>query len=334
MLALLVLGASFIAQQMESALAMAHSEKLSLEREREIANAKAQVIFLLATQPRTINGIGTGTTLVKPDGRPYRVNNQIGVRIRDVRGLISINSITQGSLSSQMLERLLSTYGLQNDTISRLSDSLMDYLDADDLRRLNGAEQDEYTAAGKSAPPRNASLVTPSELANVLGWDEVEALWSNDPITDHISVHPRPILNPNSADWRVLVAISGAAPEIVQDLLQSKKRGEVPDITSLVAPNLTGDPFAGGPLIIKTVSDELIVTLFSRSGGAGLRFHVAHTPEADALPWRIGYIERISSQKFSGDWNELPVFPSQEDANQEVASNRLQLPFFGPVQPF
>jgi len=333
-LALLVLGASFIGQQMETALAMARSEKLSLEREREIADAKAQVIFLLATQPRTINGIGTGTNLVIPDGRAYRVSDQIGVRIRDVRGLLSINSIVAAGLSAQMLERLLSTYGLPNDTIARLSDSLMDYLDEDNLRRLNGAEEEEYRAAGKSAAPRNGKLVTPLELASVLGWDEIEALWSDDPITDHLSVHPRPIINPNSADWRVLVAISGAAPEIVKDLLESKRRGEVQDITSLVAPGLTGDPFAGGPLIIKTVSDELVITLFPRDGGVGLRFNVTHTPEADALPWRIAYIERISSPKFNGSWSELPILPSQQDGDQETPVNRLQLPFFGSVQPF
>lgn len=326
-LALLLLGATYMGNQMSTALRMARAEQQAVRNEIDISNAKAKLLFLLSSLPRTVTGLGIGENAIIPDGRTYRLDDRIAVRIQDVRGLVSVNGLGLGGAGRQVMERLLGTYGLDPDTTARLLDTLLDYRDTDNLRRINGAEQEEYARAGNAHLLRNGDLLAPTELARVHGWAEIAALWGDDPITNHISVHPRPAINPNTADWRVLVALGGIAPEMAKDLLQSRRRGEISDITSLVAPGLSGDPFAGGPVIIKTPSDSLLVTFLPREGFLGQRIAVTHSPESERGPWRIQYTESLEAGSLSKTWDEYPVLPGLTQLRDVSKPNQVQLPF-------
>ncbi|GEM_PF-1295396 len=326
-LALMLLGATYMGKQMSTALVMARAEQQAVQNEQDISDAKAKLLFLLSSLPRTSAGLGIGQNSIVPDGRTYRLDDRIAVQIQDIRGLVSVNGLGIGGAGRQIMERLLGTYGLDSDTTARLVDTLLDYRDGDNLRRINGAEQEEYAAAGTSHLLRNADLLVPTELARIHGWAEIAALWGDDPITNHISVHPRPVLNPNAADWRVLVALGGIAPEMAKDLLQSRRRGEITDITSLVAPGLSGDPFAGGPVIIKTPSDSLLITFLPREGHLGQRIAVNHTPESERCPWRIQYTERIAVSAVSKNWEDTPPLPDLRQLRDASKPNQVQLPF-------
>jgi len=326
-LALLLLGATYMGRQIELALSMGRAELAGLDQEEQIADARARVFFLLSTSPRTMYGLAVGDETVIPDGRLYRVDEHVAVSLQDIRGLLSVNGIGDAGSGRAMLERLLGTYGLDSDTAARLTDALLDYRDSDSLRRLNGAEEEDYQAIGVQQQPRNANLRLPQELARVYGWSDVKALWGEDPITDHISVHERPIINPNTADWRVLSALAGAAPDTVKSLVASRAKGAIKDITPLVAPGLSGDPFAGGPLIVKTPSDELLVTFIPKEGKRGIRYDVVHTPESEHAPWRIQYSEKIVAKNDLTGWEEIPLLPSHDPSKSSETSNQVQLPF-------
>lgn len=339
-LALLLLGAAYLGQRVHVAMSMVRAEQQRLADDAAMADARAEVLFRLETSPRTVWGIGADLNALVPDGRLYRVNDEVAVAFQDVRGLISLNGLRLNGLGREMLERLIESYDVNADTAASLVDALLDYRDADNLRRLNGAEAPEYAAIGRSGDLRNDDLVVPEEVTRVFGWADVDVLWGDDPITNYLSVHPRAVLNPNNASWRVLMAISGLSEEAVKDIMASKRRGEIQDVTGLVAPGLVNNPFAGGPQIIKAPSDELLVSFFHRDGRAGVRLDIVHAPQSAFAPWKIRYGESVRAPEELADWDKLPRLDGEDPADgedaaqdgaddlaQEASRNQVQSPF-------
>lgn len=69
-----------------------------------------------------------------------------------------------------LLDELLRAAGVEEE-IDRLHlvDAILDWRDTDELKRIHGAERDEYQAAGLSYKPRNAPFQSIEELSLVLG---------------------------------------------------------------------------------------------------------------------------------------------------------------------
>jgi hypothetical protein len=160
------------------------------------ASADSRIGFLLLSEPLEPRGIAIGEERIEPfaqlmspgdsvplpqglsdpdrkllwaDGRDYQFGDEntgktLLVRLQDEAGLFSW-SFSPSRETEQMLALLL-----EDDEITRnLAAALADFVDEDDLIRLNGAERDDYRRAGLP-PPRNAALEQPSELWWVLGW--------------------------------------------------------------------------------------------------------------------------------------------------------------------
>lgn len=326
-LALLMLGAAYLGQRTEVAIQMVRSEQTRFEQEVNLSDGQARILFFLATTPRTFQGIGVGENALVPDGRLYRLDDNIAFSVQDVRGLISVNGVSLSGAGRDILERLIETYDVDHDLSVALVDALLDYRDENNLRRLNGAETEEYAAADREQDLRNADLRLPQELSRVLGWSEVAALWGDDPITNHVSVFPRPVLNPNSATWRVLVAMSGLSREAVMDLVEARRRGEIVDLTPLVAPGLSSDPFAPGPVIVKAPSEELLVSIYAKSATNGRRISLTHLPQSAFAPWKINSSEVIGAPGELASWDDIPLLTSGEEGSEDSNDNRVQLPF-------
>lgn len=67
-----------------------------------------------------------------------------------------------------LLRRLLEYHQVPSDQVNRIIDSLEDWQDADDLKRLNGAESWQYKIMGVNYVPRNYTCQTMDEL--LLTW--------------------------------------------------------------------------------------------------------------------------------------------------------------------
>ncbi|MES1198609.1 MAG: hypothetical protein ABUS48_01355 [Pseudomonadota bacterium] len=83
---------------------------------------------------------------------------------QDAAGLVDINAASPEHLAS-----LLVALHIDPDQAVELADRVADWRDSDDLKRLHGAEAQDYIAA-HLPPPRNAPFVTESELRAVLGF--------------------------------------------------------------------------------------------------------------------------------------------------------------------
>ena len=106
-------------------------------------------------------------TRMIPDGRGYLIEFegiQIEVRVTDERGKLNINLATE-----ETLVNLFTANGVESSEAETLAAAVADWVDADEIERLNGAELSAYEAAGLTVGPANRSFVMIEEVLQVLG---------------------------------------------------------------------------------------------------------------------------------------------------------------------
>jgi len=109
---------------------------------------------------------GDDATLALLGGRSRQLEfagAHLTIRVTDERGKIPINHI-EDDTATQMLEQA----GLSGDELAIARDSLLDWIDDDDLPRANGAEAAWYAPQGIA--PRNGALASIDELARIRGF--------------------------------------------------------------------------------------------------------------------------------------------------------------------
>ncbi|MCG7984907.1 MAG: type II secretion system protein GspK [Candidatus Thiodiazotropha lotti] len=103
------------------------------------------------------------------NGQLYRLQMAQGdleISIRNASGLLDLNKA-----SADQLNRLFVLISDNPDERNALVDRVNDWRDADDLRRLNGAEDKDYRAAGYDYATAGKDLTSLEELAYVMGFD-------------------------------------------------------------------------------------------------------------------------------------------------------------------
>lgn len=88
----------------------------------------------------------------------------VEVAVEDEDGKIDLNQA-----DARLLAGLFAQAGLPAAEASAMADIIADYRDPDGLRRLNGAEDEDYHKLGLSAGAKDASFETVDELLQVIG---------------------------------------------------------------------------------------------------------------------------------------------------------------------
>ncbi|MBI1392944.1 MAG: hypothetical protein GC152_09415 [Alphaproteobacteria bacterium] len=165
--------------------------RADIRLQRTALVAEARVAYLLATEPLGAAGLRQGArryrisdefsaasessepvdplaNVLRFDNRAYEMSlgsdTVAEVRLQDEAGLLNLNILDQVAL-----ERLLRNLGAKEEAARQLAATLHDFIDADDLKRLNGAEASEYERAGQMPPP-NRDLNQVSEAFSAFGW--------------------------------------------------------------------------------------------------------------------------------------------------------------------
>lgn len=88
----------------------------------------------------------------------------VSLTLKEQESLININTA-----DSQLLQQVLTAQGADASAISVVSDSILDWIDADDNTRPAGAESDYYLGLTPSYYAKNAPMDNPEELLLVKG---------------------------------------------------------------------------------------------------------------------------------------------------------------------
>lgn len=242
------------------------------------ANAQQMALYWLSTRPIGYAASGFADEApVQLDGRRYRMPDGGEVQIMDDRGLLSMNAPDADTLVPTLVSA-----GASHEEAVRMVAILEDYVDADDLRRLNGAERAEYEFAGLP-PPRNARIVDAAELHRMPLWkDRPELLARMEP---WLGYRQEKLINPNTAPLPLLKAMwprIGAEQWATFDLL----RRRTPFPSALAARAATGIPFDDDHFIFHA-SAALRLRVWAPGLPQWLDYNIWITPAGIRAPWLI-----------------------------------------------
>lgn len=206
------------------------------------------------------------------DGNPYVVpldGMEVHIALFNESGRIDLNTA-----GPELLDGLLATVEPDDALRARLTDAIMDWRDGDDLRRLNGAEVDDYLAAGLNYGPANAPFTSVEELQRVLEMTPVLYRQIRHSLTLR---NPRRGINPKFAPRQVLLALPGVSEITVDQFIKDRRArheaGQPPPATDWFPQELLS---SGSPGVNYTIYTEarmntvyryrLTATLLNRRG--------------------------------------------------------------------
>lgn len=305
-LAAITIVAAFFGERVQKSLQLAQLRQVLSDKQVAINNTRSEILFRLGTTYLSPYGLGPQGGEIALDDRPYS-NEGTTVQLQDTRGLININYASDSQLTN-----FLGAMQVPADQRAHLIDTLHDYIDADDLRRLEGAESAEYAALGLP-PPRNLPLVSPMELKNIIGWRDMPSLWQDPPVTEFVDVGGVPTINPSTAPWQVLASLPGVTPEMAKAVVARRKLGP---ISIALLEKMTGanlDTFP--PILIAYPSEHMRIIQRAIGMPWAIGYNVQLTPYSNIAPWQVSYYYRLEEKADSANANsaangsEIPKLP-------------------------
>ena len=225
----------------------------------------------------------------------------VDVSMTDESGKIDINTA-----ADELLRGLFLAQGVKEDEAAAITDAILDWRDQDSLKRLRGAEEAEYLAAGYSYKPANAAFQSNEELRLVMGM--TPELY--DKVAPLITIYSRqPGINASIAARGVLRALPGATDILVDQYIAQREQARAAKLPlPQFAPAVPRSSFANGIVIIRAVA----------SGGAGnegssfAREAVVMRLATPARPytflrWKEGAIAAIGENLSGGQLGAVPI---------------------------
>ena len=143
-------------------------------------------------------------------------NQRYDARITGEAGRLDLNWIVAGANPQriELLRNYLEVKGIDLNERERMIDCLLDFIDPDDLPRLNGAESE----AGYE--PKNAPLQNLTELKQVRGWERFTAQpnWDAD-----FTIYTQTGIDPVWASRDVLLSLNGINEPIADRFLEYRR---------------------------------------------------------------------------------------------------------------
>jgi len=219
------------------------------------------------------------------DGRVYEMGFD-GVKLRinvvDETGKIDLNAA-----SPDILRRLFAAVGVDESQQQSLADAVVDWRDADNLRSLNGAEDDDYADAGYPYGARDEPFATVEELQQVLGMNY--ALYKK--VESAVTVFSgRNNVNAAVAPELALMAMPDITRQQAQDFIARRLASSANDSLTFGSQQVRTAPAGGltfsvhvAAILPDGVQSDLETTLRLRGGGAGARAFTV-------LRWRSGIV--------------------------------------------
>jgi general secretion pathway protein K len=211
-------------------------------------------------------------------GGAYRVD------IQDESGKINLNTVPE-----QQLRALVEATGINKEDSDIITDSILDWRDADKMHHLNGAEDDYYEALNPPYKAKNGSFDTTEELLLVRGVTPTYFYGYPERAPDGSIVYKyglsrcftvysnrnqisnRSQINVNFAPLPVLLSIPGMPPDAAQmiyDRRQKQPFSSTADITREIPINLGANTM---PFLSTTQTGIYTLTAFAHAARSKAR---------------------------------------------------------------
>jgi general secretion pathway protein K len=206
------------------------------------------------------------------------------VRLADESGKIDLNLAPE-----LILRNLLTSLNLPGEDkdllVNTIVDSILDWKDADDFHRLNGAESDYYQSLPHPYKAKNGNFDTVEELILVKGVT-AEILYGNDQkpgLVDFLTVQAKTNkINLNAASKPVLMALPGMTSEIAEAVIAYRQDKEILSLQEIAA--LLGEAQAQlTPYVTVTAGNTFTIESrgYKNSGQAGYGIQAKVTLEGN-----------------------------------------------------
>ncbi|RTL43525.1 MAG: hypothetical protein EKK53_09790 [Burkholderiales bacterium] len=275
-----------------------------------VSSALAQTAYWMATRPLLPAGRGDGTGRLRMDGALYQSADGALLRVQDFRGLLSANGVPR-----PVLQSLLVQDGVSPARAQAMVDVLDDYIDTDNLKRLNGAERAEYRALGLPGP-RNDWLVSLRELETMPLWrDEPERLAR---LTALLTPDVGHLFNPATAPEATLRAMFPLmARAQIDQVLMLRARDQLLDLRQLrqiFAMPLDEDDYILFP------GNDARVTLWAPGLPRALEYNLRLTPAGELGPWVITEQHSTKRLNLSDEAPRALAFPLSPSVSSATGS--------------
>jgi general secretion pathway protein K len=216
-------------------------------------------------------------TVTMDDGASYTV------ACADIATKVNINVVDEAGL-----DRFLTELSVDPITADALSQAIIDWRDADDFRRLRGAERDDYVKSGARELPSNRPFESVDELRFVRGMTRPILL----KIAPRLTVFGAGEVNVNKASEAALLSVPGMTP-LAASVIAVAQRGRrrIESIRQLMdmLPLPTRAAFENNPM-----------------GVARLTFDT-HEVEVRSVGWVKGSPIRVSETAIVARMGAIPV---------------------------
>lgn len=153
-------------------------------------------------------------------GSVYELESDKGdllVSLQSCSGLVDLNRAPP-----EIIKGVLAAVVSSPERVDEISDSLLDWRDEDDLKRLAGAERDDYESLGLSYGPSNGLMNSVSELARVNGvtpdiYEELKSMMTVYSGQSRIDI--------GSAPEQVMESLPGMEASVVETIMSGRETG-------------------------------------------------------------------------------------------------------------
>lgn len=219
----------------------------------------------------------------KADGVPHtwlENGQQITVSARNEAAKIDLNFAPE-----PLLKQMFIIAGVSDGDADAIVAAIKDWTDADNLKRPNGAEADDYRAAGKKVLPKNDFFIAIEELQNVMGVDP--KLYSK--VAPLLTVNARsPGVDPQSATMAVMRVIPGLDASQVEAWVQQRDQA-LRDGVPVPAIPFSSPYFASAQNSIRVRADVVAASGVRASREASLRLGGAQRGRPQFFLWQKGW---------------------------------------------
>lgn len=238
------------------------------------------------------------------DGTVYQGLNTSHFALQDTSGLLSLNIP-----GAEQLAALVDKYEPNRAARTQLISRLQDYIDADDMVSLAGAESRDYVL-NQLPPPTNDYLRSEVELLRVMGWREWLGLHPEVDWQGWFSVRRGSAVNLNAIPKALLIHYFDVTDEVAEKLLAMRRVSafqQLGDFSSVIGlpMNLDEDLFRFFP------SRELRISLWNSGRGQAQVISLQLTPNGLYGPWQVDYEYNTQREKDNNEplaiW-QTPLF--------------------------